>query len=432
MLVRVRRFILGRRKCTLRGPTRIRARPFVTFSRSAEEYPESYSLKTQRIPAALRTALEKLFRQYPRQSLQRDGVAFNRYLANRRTLTVNGLSGEWENVGQSGGPLTYRKYEGVLYAATWLPSSYAAIRRVLHEINAREGNFQPKSLLDFGSGIGTSVWAAHDLFGDTIKEYVCIDDSEEMNGLASYLLNGGEDKTDQLVPDHYISGMRFRRLLSSTFENSYDIVIALYTLGDLADLRQKRAVIRELWKQTGKFLVLLERGNLEGSRNILLARETILKKIRSQDSSNVGFVYAPCTHDLVCPHTTLVTKLPCHFGQRAELSLVETDSDYYKSYGYKLEKFSYVVFKKGDERPENSNYSLHRVIGPEKRRSGHVVCKLCTQQGHLVQTVVPKSKGRTLYKHSRQLKWGDHLLQPRGVELKFLDLYPRSSHEEGS
>eukprot|EP00118_Oscarella_pearsei_P015957 m.148553 g.148553 ORF g.148553 m.148553 type:complete len:190 (+) comp38499_c0_seq5:404-973(+) len=156
------------------------------------EYPDSFALKTQLIPDALRASLEKLFLKYPKSSLARDSSAFSEYLDGRQTITVDGQTGQWENVGQKDGPLTYRKYEGVLYAAGRLPACYAAIRRVLHEIAVREREFTPKSLLNFGSGVGTSVWAAHSLWADSIKEYLCVEESPEIADLASFLLNGSK------------------------------------------------------------------------------------------------------------------------------------------------------------------------------------------------------------------------------------------------
>jgi ribosomal protein RSM22 (predicted rRNA methylase) len=113
----------------------------------------------------------------------------------------------------------------------------------------------------------------------------------------------------------------------------------------------------------------------------------------SDDQEPRGFVFAPCTHDLPCPHKATETKKQCKVGQRAELSLAEQATGL-KSRGYNLEKFSYIVLKKGNRPTSVEGANIHRIVEPERKRTRHVVCKLCTQDGNLMQTVVSKSKGK--------------------------------------
>lgn len=48
------------------------------------------------------------------------------------------------------------------YAAARMPGCYAAVARVLDELRLRLPDFAPASMLDFGAGPGTAVWAARE------------------------------------------------------------------------------------------------------------------------------------------------------------------------------------------------------------------------------------------------------------------------------
>ena len=42
------------------------------------------------------------------------------------------------------------------------PHTFQVVKRVLDELAIREPYFEPKSVLDFGAGLGSAVWAAQD------------------------------------------------------------------------------------------------------------------------------------------------------------------------------------------------------------------------------------------------------------------------------
>jgi ribosomal protein RSM22 (predicted rRNA methylase) len=46
------------------------------------------------------------------------------------------------------------------------PSSYSIGKRIFLEIKKYLPNFQPKSFLDFGSGLGPFAWAFNEVFPD--------------------------------------------------------------------------------------------------------------------------------------------------------------------------------------------------------------------------------------------------------------------------
>lgn len=44
-----------------------------------------------------------------------------------------------------------------------LPSCFAASQRIFKELAVRFPGFEPKTLLDFGAGPGTAIWAAQEV-----------------------------------------------------------------------------------------------------------------------------------------------------------------------------------------------------------------------------------------------------------------------------
>lgn len=54
--------------------------------------------------------------------------------------------------------LSYGPRESAAYAAGVLPSTFAAVTNIMHEISGRISDFQPRSMLDFGTGPGTAIW----------------------------------------------------------------------------------------------------------------------------------------------------------------------------------------------------------------------------------------------------------------------------------
>ena len=64
-------------------------------------------------------------------------------------------------------------YDAVIskvWAKTGMIKSYAATYKVLQEL--KQNGFAPRTMLDFGCGAGPGLWAANDLFSDSLAEYV--------------------------------------------------------------------------------------------------------------------------------------------------------------------------------------------------------------------------------------------------------------------
>src|SRR5205809_2268287 len=62
------------------------------------------------------------------------------------------------------GAFLHSRADVVAYAAYRLPATFAAIYAALNEVRKRRLDWHPHSLLDAGSGPGTALWAASELW----------------------------------------------------------------------------------------------------------------------------------------------------------------------------------------------------------------------------------------------------------------------------
>lgn len=90
-------------------------------------------------------------------------------------------------------PILYDNYKSIQYLLGRSAQEYSVIFRIFNEIKTRDPSFKPKSYFDFGSGVGTGLWAASKLWKDSIYEYFLVDSSRDMNDLADLILRDGEE-----------------------------------------------------------------------------------------------------------------------------------------------------------------------------------------------------------------------------------------------
>jgi len=87
---------------------------------------------------------------------------------------------------EDGPKIEYGKVEAVAYVASRFPSVFGVISKVMAEIQKRLPDFKPDRMLDYGTGPGTGIWAAHYVF-DGIREFTGVDLSEQMLKVAEDL-----------------------------------------------------------------------------------------------------------------------------------------------------------------------------------------------------------------------------------------------------
>ncbi|XP_036374814.1 methyltransferase-like protein 17, mitochondrial isoform X2 [Megalops cyprinoides] len=313
-------------------------------------------------------------------------------------------------------PLRYDDDLAVVYLAARLAGGYAAVRRVLNEVKKRDPSFTPQSLLDFGSGVGTVLWAVRSVWGEAERESVCVDSSAAMNSLADQLLRGGSDREDPLIKQVY-----FRQFLPVSPKVQYDLVVSAFALSELTSQKERRDTVLTLWRKTNSLLVLVENGTKDGHQVLMEARDAVLTgKDRVTFDSRTPQVFAPCPHQLPCPRLAQESQLPCNYPQPYRPLPLPGSPD------RAVERFSYLVLRRaGPEReaepeleagPEQeAGLAWARLIGPVLRRSRHVHCQLCCSDGEIRRLVVTARRhGRDMYRCARSSDWGDRLpiIQP--------------------
>ena len=178
------------------------------------------------------------------------------------------------------------------------------------------------------------------------------------------------------------------------------------------------AYVQTLWDRVepNGYLILTEVGTKSGYQTMLEARDVLIHLFR--DTS--GYIFSPvrvpleiciqqrifiaiycfqCPHEKICPRE-VEQKQPCYF-------LVRYRNFPFKWFSNKLNdtifngRFSYLVAKKSEDEQDQRP----RVVEQPLRRHNHVICRLCTQNGHL-EEVVGVKQDKHLYKYLKSLRCG--------------------------
>lgn len=266
--------------------------------------------------------------------------------------------------------------DAIAYALSRMPATFAAVSRVLEELQARAPGFVPATLLDAGAGPGTAAWAAGESFQGLDK--TLFDHNPSFLDLAREIASGLSDNAELLRHD----------LSSFALDRRFELVTCAYALTELGDAAMIQAADR-LWQHTCGVLVVVEPGRPRDYQRLMAVRARLI-----EDGGNV---LAPCPHDSPCP---LVAPDWCHFSVRLSRS-----RDHMRmkggTLGYEDEKFSYLVVA----RPGIGTRTPARVIRPPEGKKFSVSLPLCAPQG-LEQRVVP-SRHRPAFKAAKKLVWGD-------------------------
>ena len=300
--------------------------------------------------------------------------------------------------------IVYRRRHALGYLASRLTGTYASTYRVLKEISLRVPKFSPKTILDFGSGVGCTYWAVDMVWWRVDKMYHSVDLSASMLELAARL------REETGMSPGAFSDYRESRFLPGL--GHYDILVAAYSLSDLPSLDLVSKTLDNLWQQTKYFLVLIENGTTAGHSILSQIRNHILNSDYHQDDPDShNPIFAPCPHTTTCP---LLTD-GCYFKQRAELSYIQSRDSLYakvKKKSYFSEKFSYLVLSKPAVIPllEETDPYFGRLVGPTLKRRRHVITQLCSPEGKTERKIFTKGKHSPLYKDIRkESDWGDIL-----------------------
>ncbi|XP_037047480.1 methyltransferase-like protein 17, mitochondrial [Bradysia coprophila] len=415
-------------------------KPIVTLDKKVAEdlesevfkprhHPGTDKAKVVTVPPRIVSSIFKSLKDAPVKGVYRDAQALNRYLKGRhippeqnlvkykRQMIADKLSQtmdlsdekkqkkydakvdktlksqiyNWE-------PMVYDEYKALQYVLGRSAQEYSTVLRIFTEIQNRDPTFKPRSYFDFGSGVGTGLWAASKLWKDSIFEYFMVDSSRSMNDLADLILRDGDENIQM-----ELRNVNFRQFFPASIETTYDIVISAYSLFELPDTQARLETILSLWNRCESYLVLVENGTMAGFKLINEARDFILHLNEKSESGPVGHIFAPCAHNMTCPRLLADDRSPCNFVT----SYMPLPLDPEGANLPQKELYSYVVLKKG---PNTDCDKWPRIVRPTLIRSKHAICRMCTKDGNLQEVIFTQSKhGKLPYRCARSSKWGDRL-----------------------
>lgn len=315
----------------------------------------------------------------------------------------------------------YDERAALMYMATRLAPNYVSLKTVMNEIKKSDPGFKPRSVLDFGSGMGTTIWAVNETWPKEVSEFMNVDLSKEQQNLCEYLLRGGRDFGEPL------QGVFHKQYLPSSNRVRYDMVVVAYSLLELPNRESRAQTIENLWHKTNDLMVIVERGNEGGFTAVNEARNFVLdlsgydvtKKVNltsetrpiTRLESKAAHVLAPCPHEFICPRALMPTKknldickfgvhyMPLEIGERRPPMMSEA--------------FSYVVLRKGahpNQIGDDYQYRWPRVVEAPQRRGGHVRHMLCCSDGTITECVISKkNRDKESYKVAKERRWGEIL-----------------------
>jgi ribosomal protein RSM22 (predicted rRNA methylase) len=263
------------------------------------------------------------------------------------------------------------------YLATRVPATYVAVYKVLMELIERAGGEKIHSLLDVGAGPGTALLAAAQACPE-LKIATLLERDPGFIDLGRCLTEDIEGIEKKWVCQDMTRGLP---------QITPDLAIASYCLNELKEQDRLR-VVKELFKLTNKFLILLEPGTRVAFESLMQIRECLL--------AEGAHLIAPCPHSKSCP---LLGKDWCHFSARVERSSLHRKTKN-ATLNYEDEKFSYLIFSKISFEPCRA-----RVLQRPFKGTGYIKLQLCSTHGIENKTVTKKDK--TSYCYSRKIECGD-------------------------
>lgn len=269
--------------------------------------------------------------------------------------------------------------ERIAYIAARMPATYAAVECVLKELEKDKEAIT--TLLDLGSGPGTVLWAAQRAF-PLLSSAVLVEQDQQLVSLGKRLCSTLSEISALSI------NWRVGDLKAFDEGHGYDLVTLSYSVGELPS-KSIEELIKNCWKQTKRFIAIIEPGTPEGFERI--------RTIRSHLIELGAHIVAPCPHAGSCP---MNESNWCHFSVR-----VERTSEHRQlkrgALGYEDEKFSYIIASK----ESYFSFPKGRVLRHPLKRSGHLIFDVCASQG-LSRRIISK-KDSEGYKRAVKLQWGD-------------------------
>jgi SAM-dependent methyltransferase len=167
--------------------------------------------------------------------------------------------------------LLYGPEETVAYSLHRTVPNFTTATAVFEDVAASLPGWQPRTMLDVGSGTGSAVWAAHEVWPLAPLSAVAIEPSRSMRQVAEHLL---QDKPGVVWRSSLEELARLNR------GRQFDLVVAANTLTELGNESERVRVTSQMWSlvSPGGVLVLVERGTRWGFHVIKTMRDGLLAR----------------------------------------------------------------------------------------------------------------------------------------------------------
>lgn len=323
------------------------------------------------LPNYLKNASEKLI----------EGMNINAMSQSARELSRRYM----EESGQ-GKSLLNRDEEAAVYSLMRMPATFSAVSFALEKV-CEMSDFVPRSLLDAGAGTGGATFAANEFFA--LDSITCLEREPAMENIGKKLFSFGEDKA--IREARYIRADLVEEATKAN-DNSKkyvsDLVISSYVLNEMS-MEDRMKVVKWLWDNAEKMLVIIEPGTPVGFANIRRIRDFLMEQ--------GAYVCAPCPHMENCPVTGDDW---CHFTvrvQRGKIHKMLKNADV----PYEDEKFSYIAFSREPLKMDKCGRIMRHPI----TLKGRMELSLCTSDGIYTKTVTKKDN--EAYKCAKKADCGD-------------------------
>lgn len=323
------------------------------------------------LPNYLKLATEKLI----------EGMNISTMSANARELSRRYM--EESGAGKS---LLNRDEDAAVYSLMRMPATFSAVSFVLEKV-CEISDFIPRTLLDAGAGTGGGSFAANEFFA--LEKITCLEREMAMEKIGKKLMEASDDNV--LKEAKYIRKDLVEEATRSNGNNKEyesDLVIASYVLNEMS-MEDKMEVVKFLWKNAKKMLVIIEPGTPVGFSNIRRIRDLLIE--------DGAYVCAPCPHMEKCP---VSGDDWCHFTvrvQRGRVHRLLKEAEV----PYEDEKFSYIALSKDQINIDK----FGRVMRHPRTEKGRMELCMCTKDG-IIEKKVTKKDGEA-YKYAKKANCGD-------------------------
>ena len=296
------------------------------------------------------------------------------------TEDAKNISLKYRNNKGDGKRLVKTKNEAIAYALSRMPATYGVIYSILNYIKSYIEEEDIKSVIDIGAGTGAASIAISNFLNQ--YQITCLERENAMIEIGKLIMRAS---SNDLRNAKWIKFDAERDVINE----SADLAIMSYMLNEIKKDKREE-FIKNVWKNTNKLLIIAEPGTPEGYRNIINAREILLKED--------AHIVAPCPHEESCK---IKKDDWCNFSCRIERNKIHRNLKG-GEVPYEDEKYIYLVVSHNKYENSESRVLRHPIIN-----KGYIKMKLCTKEG--IQEVIISKKDGELYKKARKSSAGDSI-----------------------